>query len=368
MRGCKDCGADAAGLLGHCGRCIGRAAAGELLRPHAITRRSLGLPPRVPRRGTVTCCLCANRCAPAEGERGYCGLRTVRGGRLAYIWDSGAEKGLLHAYYDPLPTNCCASWFCGAGAGDNLAVFFYGCNFDCLFCQNAQHKHLDEGSIVTTGELAGMALAPRVTCVCFFGGSPEPQLPFAIRASREVIRRAEAAGRGIRICWEWNGAGNPALVRQAAGISLATRGIVKFDLKAWDEKLALALCGVPTRPSFDNFALVAEEFRAAADYPFLTATTLLVPGYVDEDEVGRIAEFIASLSPEIPYSLLVFYPAYCMSDLPITPREQAIRCYRAAREAGLVRVHVGNLHLLGLSTEAFRALVGEERAGDHADA
>lgn len=333
-----------------------RAGRAELLRPHILVRRSLGLPARVPRDGEVACRLCANGCAPAEGERGYCGIRTVRRGRIEYIWEDGATKGLLHSYRDPLPTNCCAAWFCEARDGLNLAVFFYGCNFDCLFCQNAQHKHLEEGNLVPLEEFVATALAPRIRCVCFFGGSPEPQLPFALRASRAIAERAQRAGREIRICWEWNGAGNPALVRQAARISLETRGIVKFDLKAWDEKLALALCGVSTRPSFENFGMVAEEFLDEADHPLLTATTLLVPGYVDEDEVGRIAEFIAALAPEIPYSLLVFYPAYCMSDLPVTPREQVVRCYRAAVEAGLKRVHVGNLHLLGLSWDAFLSL------------
>lgn len=103
--------------------------------------------------------------------------------------------------------------------------------------------------------------------------------------------------------------------------------------------------------------MVAEELLPAAGHRLLTATTLLVPGYVDEGEVERIAGFIAELSPEIPYSLLVFHPAYCLSDLPVTPLEQAIRCYRAAVGAGLRHVHVGNLHLLGLSFTGFLALV-----------
>ncbi len=356
MRGCRTCGGSAAELLGYCGRCARGLPETELLKAHRITRRSLGLPPEVPRGGEVVCRLCANACSPKEGGLGYCGLRRVRRGKLEYIWEEGPEKGLLHSYYDPLPTNCCASWFCGEASGLNLAVFFYGCNFDCLFCQNAQHKYPEEGELVGVEEFVRRALAPGVRCVCFFGGSPEPQLPFAIRASREAMERAEAEGRGIRICWEWNGAGNPVLVRRAAEISLATRGIVKFDLKAWDEKLAKALCGVSIKPSFENFRMIAEELLPRADYPLLTATTLLVPGYVDEEEVGRIAEFIASLSPEIPYSLLVFYPAYCMSDLEVTPRDQVMRCFRAAREAGLKRVHVGNLHLLGLSQEAFLEL------------
>ncbi|HID17306.1 TPA: radical SAM protein, partial [Candidatus Bathyarchaeota archaeon] len=81
--------------------------------------------------------------------------------------------------------------------------------------------------------------------------------------------------------------------------------------------------------------------------PVLTATTLLVPGYVDELEVKRIAEFIASLNPEIPYSLLVFHPDFAMRDLPVTPKEQAFKCYRTAKKF-LKNVNIGNLHLLGL--------------------
>lgn len=292
---------------------------------------------------------------------GFCGLRTARGGRVVYRWPEGARVALAHTYYDPIPTNCCAAWFCGEREGRNLAVFLYGCNFDCLFCQNAQHKFLDEGEAISEEELVRRALAPEVRCMCFFGGSPEPQLPFALRTSRRILAEARSQGREIRICWEWNGAGNPALVRQAAELSLESGGIVKFDLKAWDEKLALALCGVPTRPSFDNFRMLAEELLRKAKHPFLTATTLLVPGYVDEEEVRKIAEFIAGLSPDIPYSLLVFHPAYCLADLSVTSLAQAIRCFRAAKAAGLRRVHVGNLHLLGLSFPAFLSLVqGEE--------
>jgi hypothetical protein len=43
---------------------------------------------------------------------------------------------------DPLPTNCCSAWFCTGShePGYNLGVFFYGCSFDCLFCQNWTHR------------------------------------------------------------------------------------------------------------------------------------------------------------------------------------------------------------------------------------
>ncbi len=267
----------------------------------------------------------------------------------------GPDDALAHTYYDSIPTNCCAAWFCppcqkaSCGREVNLAVFFYGCNFDCLFCQNAQHKYLKEAEKITLVEFTKRALRPEVHCVCYFGGSPEPQFPFALKAAWASLEEAQKQGRDLRICWEWNGCGNENLVRQAAKLSLASAGTIKFDLKAWNEKLSLALCGVSNRQAYENFTLIAQDYLQQANHHLLTATTLLVPGYVNAEEVSHIAQFIADLDPRIPYSLLIFHGDFVMADLPTTPLEQAIRCYRAAKAAGLEMVNVGNLHLLGLS-------------------
>jgi pyruvate formate lyase activating enzyme len=43
---------------------------------------------------------------------------------------------------------------------------------------------------MTEDELVKKALEPTVRCVCFFGGTPEPQLPFALRAARRIARRS----------------------------------------------------------------------------------------------------------------------------------------------------------------------------------
>ena len=78
----------------------------------------------------------------------------------------------------------------------------------------------------------------------------------------------------------------------------------------------------------------------------MVASTLLVPGYVDAEEVGRIARFIARFDTRIPYSLLAFAPQFYFHDLGFTTRRHAEEAEAAAREAGLVRVRVGNRHLL----------------------
>ena len=148
------------------------------------------------------------------------------------------------------------------------------------------------------------------------------------------------------ICWETSGAAHPRLMDRAVALSLRTNGTVKFDLKAYDEHLHIALTGVSNRHTLENFARAARHVGERPEFPVVVASTLLVPGYVDAKEVGRIASYIAALDPEIPYSLLGFHPHFFMPDLPRTSVRHAEECEKAARDAGLTRVRIGNRHLL----------------------
>jgi len=77
----------------------------------------------------------------------------------------------------------------------------------------------------------------------------------------------------------------------------------------------------------------------------LSASTLLIPGYVDVEEVKNVAKFISEIDQNIPYTLLAFYPCYVMDDLPTTSKKQAAECQKAA-EKFLKNVRIGNIHLL----------------------
>ena len=336
---------------------------------HARIRTLFELPPHPPKSPNgIPCNVCANECRIGEKETSYCGLKRNTQGKLESL--TRPQSGVLHSYVDSQVTNCCAAWFCPAGTSTgypqytyrpgpeygyyNLAIFFYGCNFDCLFCQNSSHKDVLAGKATTIRDLVKRTKRnSSISCWCFFGGSPEPQLPFAIRASEAVIE--EMSTRILRICFEWNGCGNPKLVHKATEISLVSGGNIKFDLKCFNPTISHALSGVPNTRAYENFEMIAHEFYPQRpDLPVLTATTLLVPGYIDAIEVEQIAEFIANLNPEIPYSLLVFHPDFMMTDLPITPLKQVIACYKTAKKH-LTRVRIGNLPTLGIrSMEEFK--------------
>ena len=100
------------------------------------------------------------------------------------------------------------------------------------------------------------------------------------------------------------------------------------------------------RRTLENFEHLSTWISRRPDLPFLVASTLLVPGYVEAGQVGQLAQFIAGLDPSILYALLGFCGAFEMCDLPTTSRQQAEECLEAAQAAGLERVRIGNAHLL----------------------
>ncbi|MBW2087073.1 MAG: radical SAM protein [Deltaproteobacteria bacterium] len=348
--------------IGYCASCIQDhfdEVWPEIKKVHDRSRLAFGLPADPPRaEDGLTCGLCFHGCRIPEGATGFCGLRRVESSK---ILGGRPHEGNLSYYYDPLPTNCVGSFVCPAGTAGgypeysvsrtpeygykNLAVFYHACSFNCLYCQNYHFKTQTASSIRVSSKDLADAVDEKTTCICYFGGDPTPQILHALKASR--LARQQNPGRILRVCWETNGAMQEPFLSMMAEITLESGGCVKFDLKAWDERIHYALCGVGNQKTLENFETLSGRISQRPDPPFLLASTLLVPGYVDEDEVKAIASYMAGLNPDIPYNLLAFHPLFYLRDFPTTSRRHALRCQEAAKRAGLRRVHIGNIHLLG---------------------
>ena len=371
MGKCKVCGTSGSQIsdgLGVCLNCIRKRTEVALqvtTIAHAKARQSYGLPrfPPMSDRG-IPCGVCWNDCKIGPGETGFCGLVSNVNGRL--VRDGGTvSRGILEWYYDPLPTNCVAWWFCPGctGAGypkyscsssgperghSNLAVFYGACSYDCLFCQNYHFRLLSakKEPAISAKSLASKT-SGNVSCICYFGGDPSVQMPHAIQTSERALENAKADGRIMRICWETNGYMKPQFLERAVELSFESGGNIKFDLKCWDERLSKAMCGVSNRPSLENFMIVGKTYyQRRLEVPVLTASTLLVPGYIDVEEIRNLSRFIGKVDVSIPYTLLAFAPNYEMYDLRTTSRKLAYECLEAAKEEGLQRVRLGNLQLL----------------------
>jgi pyruvate formate lyase activating enzyme len=187
---------------------------------------------------------------------------------------------------------------------------------------------------------------PHVSCICYFGGDPSVQMPHALKASQLALRKAREEERILRICWETNGNWKRQFALEAAKLALESGGVIKFDLKTWNPDLSRALSGVSNAHTLESFRMIGKKFfEKRAELPVLTASTLLVPGYIDGEEVDSLARFIADIDPRIPYTLLAFYPSYVLTDLPTTSRDLAYTCRDTAKKH-LENVRIGNIHLL----------------------
>ena len=338
----------------------------HILSVHKQVRQLVELPDKPPKAENpnikLKCNYCINECSLSEYDVSYCGLRNIQKNKKGDLPFPTKSKGYIHSYIDRNPTNCCNAWFCPAGTSAgypeysdynepeygtySYAAFLYGCTFDCLFCQNASHKYFSKKYLFDVETLANQIFKnKKITCLCYFGGTPEAQLTFSINLAEKILEK-----RKIRICWEWNGSGNQNLVQKCIEIAIKSGGNIKFDLKSFNEKLNLALCGVSNKRTLENFKFLAENYfgTRGKDMPEMSGCTLMVPGYVNHEEVELIARFISEINPEIPYSLLVFHGDYQMRDLGITPRKQALKSFEVAKKY-LRNVNLGNKFLLGFT-------------------
>lgn len=367
---CRICGVESkviSNVIGVCVNCLRNnweEAKKIVLIAHKKSRERYGLPLYPPRNsGGLKCGICDLDCVLGIGEKGFCGLvENVNGKLVRYAGTPIA--GIVEWYYDPIPTNCVGAWFCPASTGMgfpkyaltssgehgcyNLAVFYGGCNSDCLFCQNWQHKHLAvSGKPMLSAKELASKVNSRTTCICFFGGDPSPHVVHALATSDYALKETEARGRILRICWETNGHFSRAFMNRVIEVSLRSGGIIKFDLKAWSQEVYYTLTGIDIGRVYENIKLIFEHWHERSEVPLFMASTLLVPGYVDEYEVENISRFLASFNRDIPYSLLAFHPDYLLNDLPPTSKSHAKTTLEIARKAGLRNVNLGNVFLLG---------------------
>lgn len=367
---CRVCGMESkiiSNYIGVCAKCLREnwsEAKKYVLEAHEQSRKRYNLPLYPPRSiNGLHCGICDLDCLIGVEEKGFCGLVMNVDGKLIRL--AGTHmNGIVEWYYDPIPTNCVAAWFCPASTGlgypkyaltangehgkYNLAVFYGACNSDCLFCQNWHHKQLviNGKPSISAKELASK-VNPNTTCICFFGGDPSPHIVHALTTSEYAFKEASSEGRVLRICWETNGHFNRFFMNKVIDVSLRSGGIIKFDLKAWSPEIYYALTGVELGNVYENVKMVLERWNERPEVPLFMASILLVPGYVDVYEVENIAKFLASFNREIPLSLLAFHPDYLLTDIPPTSRSHAKITFETAKNVGLKNVNLGNVFLLG---------------------
>jgi len=111
-----------------------------------------------------------------------------------------------------------------------------------------------------------------------------------------------------------------------------------IDLKAFTNQFYKEQCGARLEPVLNTLKIMKELGI------WLEVTTLLIPGLNDsEDELRKLADYLVSLDPNIPWHISRFHPTYRLTDIHSTPPETIHRAREIGIEAGLRYVYTGNL-------------------------
>jgi pyruvate formate lyase activating enzyme len=277
--------------------------------------------------GETLCRLCAHRCRIAEGARGKCGVRLNREGMLYSI-----VYGKLIAHgVDPIEKKPLYHFLPGTGS---FSIATAGCNFFCDFCQNWQISQMshDDGSIsgedFTPEAVVAQARAARCASIAYTYTEPTIFFEFAYDCG---LLAHEA---GLKNVFVTNGYQTPETIEKMTGVIDAAN----VDLKAMSDEFYKNRCGARLAPVLKAIELMYEAGI------FLEITTLLIPGENDgDDEIRRIAEFIASVSADIPWHISRFHPQYKQTGKDWTPPDTIFGAVEIGRRAGLNYIYPGNL-------------------------
>lgn len=274
----------------------------------------------------VRCYACGHQCRIPPGQPGVCKVRFNRDGRLLVPW--GYVAGLQ---CDPIEKKPFYHAFPGALA---FSFGMLGCDLHCGYCQNwvtsqALRDPAAGSSLlrVEPEKLAAEAVRLHAKVVVSTYNEPLITSEWAVA----VFREARAAG--LFTAFVSNGNVTPRVLEYLR----PWVDLYKVDLKSFDDRHYRQLGG-RIQPILDGLRLIHQMGF------WLEVVTLVIPGFNDSDaELAQMAEFLAGISPDIPWHVTAFHRDYKMTDPGDTPPETLFRASAIGRRAGLRFVYAGNL-------------------------
>lgn len=276
--------------------------------------------------GRVHCYACGHHCKINDGGRGICQVRYNVGGKLF------VPRGYVAALQcDPIEKK---PFFHVHPGSDALTFGMLGCDLHCGYCQNWDiSQALRDATAgrpptpVTPEQMVDLGKRNGAKVVASSYNEPLITSEWAV----EIFKEAKA--NGFLCAYISNG----NATREVLDYIRPYVSAYKIDLKSMRDKNYRQL-GAPLQNILDGIKLVHSMGF------WLEIVTLIVPGFNDStEELFDAAQFIASLSRDIPWHVTAFHQDYRMTDHDNTSQSTLIRAAEIGLEAGLNYVYAGNL-------------------------
>lgn len=232
------------------------------------------------RRMLSSCHMCERRCGVdrTAGERGYCGVGEVS--RVASMFlHFGEEPELVPSH----------------------TVFFSGCTFHCVYCQNwdiamdARSGSPADPELLARGLREGLRQGSRNAN--FVGGNPDPNLHTIL----DTIILLGDDGRHLPMVWNSNMYASLEAMRLLEGV---------MDVYLGDFRYGNDACAKRLSDVEDYFEVVSRNSRTAHRQGEVMLRQLLIPGHLDCC-TARIMAWVAENIPGAYFNLMFQYrPEY----------------------------------------------------------
>ncbi|HEY7115395.1 MAG TPA: AmmeMemoRadiSam system radical SAM enzyme [Tepidisphaeraceae bacterium] len=279
--------------------------------------------------GDVRCFACGHRCLVKPGRDGVCRVRFNDHGTLlvphGYVGVLACDPIEKKPFFHVLP------------GSDALTFGMLGCDYHCGYCQNwvtsqmLRDPDAMAGAKLTTPEqLVQIAIDNGAPVIASSYNEPLITSEWAV----DVFKVAQS--RGLKCAYISNGNGTPEVLDFIRPYVEA----YKVDLKTFSDRNYRQLGGV-----LDNVIATIKNLKQRNFW--VEIVTLVVPNFSDDaDDLRRMADFLASVDPLMPWHVTAFHPDYKFDRQKGFRNTTADDLYKAVeygRAAGLKYIYSGNL-------------------------
>jgi pyruvate formate lyase activating enzyme len=274
----------------------------------------------------VVCGICPNRCILAEGDRSVCRSKVNVDGKLysltygnpcAVNIDPIEKKPLFH--FKP--------------KSKAFSIATAGCNFRCLNCQNYEISQAKPQEVRTIElypqDVVSEAQRAGVECIAYTYSEPITFYEYMIDTAR-IAKENQIYNLFIS-----NGYINRKPLMELCEVLDGAN----VNLKSLSDDIYRKLNGGRLQPVLNTFKTMHEQGV------HFEVTNLVVPGYVDDDDmVKEMCRWIlTNLGPDYPLHFLRFFPRYKLNRIPPTPVSTLERLRNLAIQEGIRYVYLGNV-------------------------
>jgi pyruvate formate lyase activating enzyme len=275
---------------------------------------------------TVQCELCPNGCVLENGQHSRCRARMNRDGKLYSI--VYGKPCAVHV--DPIEKKPFFHFLPGTTA---FSIATAGCVLSCKFCQNwqiSQAKPEDTDTYDLPPDKVVKA-AMRYESKSITYTYTEPTVFYEYMYDTAVVAKQSGIRNTMHSCGYIN---EKPLRRLARYLSAAD-----IDLKSFTEDFYNRICGGSLKPVLHSLVVLREEGI------WLEVTNLVIPTLNDNMKtIGEMSRWmLKNLGADVPLHFSRFFPNYKLNDLPPTPVETLTDARKAAMDAGLKFVYIGNI-------------------------